>query len=169
MPASRAYEEAGYDARNNAAEANASRLLRNAKVAARLAELQRQAAERAIVTIESIARQLDEDRQLARELGQAGAAVSATMSKAKIYGLVTDRHEIDQTRKPLREPSEVRSMTLSEWETKFRPKLVDTQSTDSEAPAASEKAEPTEEVSIVDALRQAKATRRGKSTGFRPR
>ena len=41
---SRAYVEAGYDARGNAAEVKAANLVRNGKVAARLAELQAEAA-----------------------------------------------------------------------------------------------------------------------------
>ncbi|RWP64136.1 hypothetical protein [Mesorhizobium sp.] len=77
------------------------------------------------MTIESIARQLDEDRQLARELGQAAAAVNATMSKAKLYGLVTDRHEVESVlRKPMREPGEVKQMSLEEWTARFAPKRI---------------------------------------------
>ena len=44
MPASRAYQRAGYAARNNAAEVNASRLLRKAQVTARVEELLREVA-----------------------------------------------------------------------------------------------------------------------------
>src|SRR6476659_4082233 len=84
LPASRAYVEAGYDARNNAAEANASRLLRNAKVAARLADLQRQAAHKAAVTAESIAAELDIAFRLALDNKQAAACVAASMGKAKL-------------------------------------------------------------------------------------
>lgn len=159
-----AYVEAGY----KPSEPHASRLASNGKVVARVTELLGRAAERAIVTIESIARQLDEDRQLARELGQAGAAVNATMSKAKLYGLVTDRHEIEGVvRKPLREPEPgaVRQMSLQEWEERFKPKApVPQQGNDRSAEP--EKAEPEDEIGIIEAIRRAKAARRVKSTGF---
>ncbi len=94
MNATEAYREAGYTAKGNAAEVNASKLLRHAKVRARIAELQNKAAERTIKTIEDIVSQLDEDRALARANGQASAAVSATMGQAKILGLITDKHRV---------------------------------------------------------------------------
>ncbi len=83
-----------------------------------------------LVTIETIAAQLDEDRRLAYEQGQASAAVAASMSKAKLFGLITDRREIEGSlRKPLREPlsqSELRRpMSLEEWQAKFAPKSRD--------------------------------------------
>ena len=84
---------AGYSAKT--AYATASRLLRNVKVGARVKELQSKAAVRAEVTMESVTRQLDEDRALAHMQCQASAAVSATMSKAKLYGLISDK--IDHT------------------------------------------------------------------------
>jgi hypothetical protein len=46
------------------------------------------------VTIEAIAAQLDEDRQLAHEKGQASAAVAASMGKAKLYGYLIDRSDV---------------------------------------------------------------------------
>jgi phage terminase small subunit len=84
-----AYRIAGYEP----IEANASRLIRNDKVAARVAELKAAAAEETICTIHDIARQLDEDRQFARELAAPAAAISATMGKAKVLGHLTEKHE----------------------------------------------------------------------------
>lgn len=46
------------------------------------------------VTIDDIARQLDEDRDLAYRLGKPGAAIHATMGKAKLYGLISSQVEI---------------------------------------------------------------------------
>jgi hypothetical protein len=57
-------------------------------------ELQQRGAERAEVTVASLIADLDEDRKLARGAGQASAAVSATMAKAKLLGLVIDRKEV---------------------------------------------------------------------------
>ncbi len=84
-----AYTLAGYEH----SEANASRLTRNDKVMTRVADLKAAAAERMICTIHDIAAQLDEDRLFARELEQAGAAISATMGKAKVLGLLTEKVE----------------------------------------------------------------------------
>jgi hypothetical protein len=60
-------------------------------VAARLAELQERVAEKAVITAADIAAQLDEDRAFARELKQASAAVSASLGKAKVLGLIVNR------------------------------------------------------------------------------
>jgi phage terminase small subunit len=89
-----AYAAAKYAATGKVAEANASRLLRNAKVAARVAELLERAANRAECTVADIARQLDEDREFARNLQNPSAAISATMGKAKVLGLVVDKAEL---------------------------------------------------------------------------
>lgn len=89
LSASEAYTKAGYADSRSAA----SRLLTNVNVKARLAELQSRAAERTIVTVEDIAKQLDEDRTFARENGAAAAAVSATLGKAKVLGLIVDKAE----------------------------------------------------------------------------
>lgn len=85
----RAHELAGFTPNKQ----NAHRLKSRPDVAARLAELQERVAEKAVLTAADIARQLDEDRDFAKERGQAAAAVSATLGKAKVLGLIRDRHE----------------------------------------------------------------------------
>jgi phage terminase small subunit len=72
-------------------EKNAARLKKVEGVAARLAELQERVAEKAVITAADIAAQLDEDRAFARELKQASAAVSASLGKAKVLGLIVNR------------------------------------------------------------------------------
>jgi phage terminase small subunit len=84
-----AYLAAGYKGDKTAA----SRLSTNVNVQQRIAELKAKAAERTIITIHDIADQLDEDRTFARELENPSAAISATMGKAKVLGLLTERHE----------------------------------------------------------------------------
>lgn len=84
-----AYQIAGYKKDDGAA----SRLSGNVKVQNRLAELLERGAKRAEVTIEQIAIQLDEDRALAREVKSPSAAVSASLGKAKLYGLIREKHE----------------------------------------------------------------------------
>ncbi|RWJ97012.1 MAG: Terminase small subunit [Mesorhizobium sp.] len=118
-----AYVEAGFRARGNAAEVNAARLLRNAQVTSRLEELQAGHAKRTAVTVESIVGELEEARASALDQKQLAAAVAASLGKAKLLGLVIDRAQVEQVqRKPLREPGEIKQMTLEEWERRFRPK-----------------------------------------------
>ena len=87
-----AYALAGYEP----SEPNASRLTRNDKVTARVAELQSRAAEKVIFSIADMAAQLDEDREFARSCVVPAAAVSASMGKAKVLGFLTDKidHQI---------------------------------------------------------------------------
>jgi len=88
-----AYEAAGYAP----SEPNASRLTRNDKVSARVAEIQGKAAARVVLTIDDIAKQLDEDRAFARQSGSAAAAVAATMGKAKVLGLIVDKSDLSSS------------------------------------------------------------------------
>ena len=70
---------------------HAARLATYGHIVARIAELQGKAAQRAEVTIDTIAAQLDEDRALAYECKNPSAAVAATVAKAKLFGLMVDR------------------------------------------------------------------------------
>lgn len=72
---------------------NASKVLADAKVSLRVAELQAMASERALVTVLSLTEELEEARALALQEGQPSAAVSASMGKAKLHGLLTDKIE----------------------------------------------------------------------------
>ncbi|RVC79873.1 Terminase small subunit [Mesorhizobium sp. M4A.F.Ca.ET.022.05.2.1] len=120
-----AYIDAGFGARDNAAEVNAARLLRNAQVKSRLGELQTGHAQRTAVTVEGIVAELEEARAAALAHKQLAAAVAASLGKAKLLGLIVDRAEVEQTlRRPMREPGEVMQMSLEEWERRFKPKTV---------------------------------------------
>lgn len=91
--ASEAYRQA-YDAANSSPETikvEASRLLDNPNVALTVVKMQEAARERTLVTVESLTRELDEDRELARGLEMPAAAVSAVMGKAKLHGLIVDK------------------------------------------------------------------------------
>jgi hypothetical protein len=94
--AAAAYQSAGYESKGSAAKAAASRLLRNADVSARIAKL-RTTPENALTVAEVTAAtaiiELEDARQLALKKGQASAAVSATMAKAKLAGLLSDKPE----------------------------------------------------------------------------
>ncbi len=89
LTADQAYQDAGFKANRG----NAATLKANQSISDRVDELKEKAAERTVVTIDDIARQLDEDRQFARQNGASAAAVSATMGKAKVLGLIIERNE----------------------------------------------------------------------------
>ena len=94
-----AYNAAGYRAKNarrpgGAAEANASRLLKNAKIFDRIAELQREAAESTKETVDKCVAELNQLRADSHSDKAYGAAVSAVMGKAKILGFITDKTEV---------------------------------------------------------------------------
>lgn len=72
----------------------ASELLADGKIAVRVQELQAIAVERALVTVQSLTEELEEARALALEERQPSAAVSASMGKAKLHGLLVDKAEL---------------------------------------------------------------------------
>lgn len=89
--ASEAYR-AAYDAENMAAQTvnrTAKALLDNRKIAARLDELRAPIIQKHNITVDSLIAELEEARiaALTAETPQSSAAVSATMSKAKLVGL----------------------------------------------------------------------------------
>lgn len=117
FPQSRAYVEAGYMARGNAAEVEASRMVRLPKVAARVAELRAEAAKRSEITVDDLVADLNLMFKLALAAKNPAAGVTAVMGKAKLLGLIIDRAEVaTMQRRPMREPGEVTQMSLEEWE-----------------------------------------------------
>jgi phage terminase small subunit len=125
LPQSRAYIEAGYTARGNAAEVAAARLFRKVQVSSRVAELQAKAARRSEVTVDSLVEELDEMLQLATRQKLPAAGVAAIMGKARLLGLVVDKTEVATIiRKPARSPTTETQMSLEEWQAKFTPKRV---------------------------------------------
>ena len=99
-----AHNAAGYRAKNarkpgGSAEANASRLLKNAKIFDRIAELQREAAKVTKESVDKCVQELNQLRQDSHNNKAYSAAVSAVMGKAKLLGLVTVKHQ-DVTDRP---------------------------------------------------------------------
>lgn len=94
--ASEAYRRA-YNAENMKEETiwrKAKEVADNGKVTARISELQKRAQQRHDITIDTLTEMLKEDRELARNLEQTSAAVSAVMGLAKIHGLILDKAQI---------------------------------------------------------------------------
>jgi phage terminase small subunit len=62
-------------------------LMQNVDITSRITTLQERIAKKFEVTVESLTKELDEDRQLARDLEMPAAAISALSVKARIHGL----------------------------------------------------------------------------------
>ncbi|MCZ8546317.1 terminase small subunit [Mesorhizobium qingshengii] len=123
LPQSRAYIKAGYTARGNAAEVEASKMVRLPKVAARIAELRADAARRSEITVDDLVDELNLMFKLALATKNPAAGVTAVMGKAKLLGLIIDKAEVATTqRKPMREPGYDGQLSLEEWQAKFAPK-----------------------------------------------
>lgn len=90
--ATQAAIRAGYSEKT--AEQIGHQLLKKTSVAAAIAKLQVKMARKAEVTIESLACELEEARTLALTQKQSAAAVSATMGKAKLFGLGVENNRL---------------------------------------------------------------------------
>lgn len=93
--ASEAYRQAYNAAAMKDATVNrkAKELQDNGKITARIDELKAHHAERHDMTVDDIAEMLKEDRNFARKCETPGAAVTATMGLAKLYGHLRDKVE----------------------------------------------------------------------------
>jgi hypothetical protein len=83
-----AYVRAGYS--KNGAQSGGSRLLRDPRIQAYIAELEAEATERAGLTIDGVLKNLREDRDAARKAGQFGPAVRADELMGKHLAMFTD-------------------------------------------------------------------------------
>lgn len=93
---SEAYRQA-YDAENMKPESvwvEACKVFASPNVAQRVIALQKDHAERHNVTVDTITKELEENRAVGLAEGQSAAMTAATMGKAKIHGLVTDKKEL---------------------------------------------------------------------------
>jgi len=71
-------------------------LMATPKVSQRVFQLQQEAKERTLVTVESITKELEQVREAAFNVGEFAPANTAIMGKAKIHGLLVDKQESKQ-------------------------------------------------------------------------
>jgi phage terminase small subunit len=87
-----AYSAGGWT--ENALNVQASKMLKHPKIVLRLDEIQAKAAKRHQITVDSLVEELELARTAAMTNPRGiSAAVSATMGKAKLLGLVVDKAE----------------------------------------------------------------------------
>lgn len=94
--AAEAYRQA-YDAKNMkpvTIRRKAAELLAHGNVSAHIRALRDQHRDRHLVTVDSITEELEEARRLGLETEQVSAAVSASLGKAKLHGLLVDKNEV---------------------------------------------------------------------------
>jgi phage terminase small subunit len=89
--ATQAAARAGYS--KATANQQGSRLLANVGVAAAIRAKQTRVARKVEITAESLAREFEEARLLAKRQGQASAMVAATTGKGKLSGHLVERHK----------------------------------------------------------------------------
>ena len=75
-------------------------LLQQVQITARLDELRAEHKKRHEITVDTLVAELEEARKLAFETDKAAAAVSATMGKAKLLGLVVEKQETNIVQPP---------------------------------------------------------------------
>lgn len=95
--ATRAYKEAGYRHEGwaeNSINVAAHKILNNAKVAHRIGAVLKAVVERQEYSLETAIQETREDREMARELGQLGAAVSAGKLTAQLAGHLVERKDV---------------------------------------------------------------------------
>ena len=78
---------------NNALWVTASKMVARPNVGLRIAQLREKSAERAVVSVQSIADELDKGIEQAYLSNQMSAYVTGVMGKAKLFGLLTNKKE----------------------------------------------------------------------------
>lgn len=115
--ASEAYRRAYNVGENTKAETvwrKASELLSDGKVTARVSELQSQAVERTMVTVESLTEKLEEARKHAlKDEKGASAAVSAIMGMAKLHGLLIEKQDLTSSDGSMSPPTRIEIVPLT--------------------------------------------------------
>lgn len=101
------------------ADANGSRLLRNARVAERIAELKGKLCEKTLIDAEFLTKELLENVRLARAAKQFAAVTSSLGLIAKLHGLIVDKQESVIRHAPAPLPTAMLELSEDEWRAQF--------------------------------------------------
>lgn len=119
-----AYRQAGFIASTDRiAQNNANRLMSSEVVSSALRDARAAAAQRAVVTVETIAAELDAivAVALAADPPQTSSAVAARLGKAKLYGLLVDRKAVEVTQHKPALSNKQLELSEDEWKRQFGP------------------------------------------------
>lgn len=117
---STAYERAGYSVKSKEiASVNASKLLRTANVAGRIAELRQAASVRTVVSLESLTNELLDIKAKAVANGSYGPAVAAVVAVAKLHGFMVEKSEVMINHRPAPLPTKILELSEDEWIEQF--------------------------------------------------
>lgn len=95
--------------------------LKKPNIAAALADAEAKLQAKAEMTVERVAQMLLDDRQMARELGQPSAAVTAAMGVAKLYGLLVDKVEAETVNTTYVISDTPEEVSSEEWIARHKP------------------------------------------------
>ena len=118
---SKAYEMAGYSvASPRIAAVNASQLMTKPNIQGRVAQLQAQAANRTVITVESLTADLIDIKNKALAAESFGPAVMAVQTIGKLNGLMVDRSEsVVVHHRPAPLPTRVLELSEADWIRQF--------------------------------------------------
>jgi phage terminase small subunit len=117
---SKAYQLAGYAVKGErVASANASQLLDKPNIQAFIAEQQQQAANRTLVTVESITANLERICANAERAGSFGPAVAAQQVIARLHGLLIEKSEVSVMHRPAPLPTKIIELSEADWIRQF--------------------------------------------------
>lgn len=121
-----AYIGAGWTSQSSASGPGPHMLLKKPAIQHRIAVLQALQRGRLNITMETLLLELEDERQGAIKAENWNAAVTATMAKAKLLGLLVDKAAIDVNLIPMPsdKPLEKVEYSVEEWIAEFSPKQI---------------------------------------------
>lgn len=117
---STAYEQAGYSLKSNTVAAvAASNLLKNPNIQKQINDLRARLAEKTLIDLDGLTRDLLQIRSAAMAAGSYGPAVSAMVAVAKMHGFVVERSEVKVLHRPAPLPTKVLELSEDDWIRRF--------------------------------------------------
>jgi hypothetical protein len=117
---STAYEQAGYAcSTKEIAAVNASKLLKTANVAGRIAELQQALTVRTVISLEGLTADLLDIKTKALAAGSFGPAAACVVAVARLHGFMVDKAELTVNHRPAPLPTKILELSEDEWIEQF--------------------------------------------------
>lgn len=126
MPKTQAMQKAGFSGRVNVKEGDPDSVFQRPHFVKFMRELQDRQIKRLDYSVDNLCARLEFVYLEAIQRHQYGPAVQAALGIAKMMGHLADRTEIEMhiISKPLREPTEVVTLSPEEWQRQFSPRRI---------------------------------------------